>query len=130
AKNSLLASLLGALLAMILALPIAVLVVRKPNPLSYAFEKIAYASFALPGIVVALAFVFFGVNYAPRLYQTLPLLLFAYVILFIPQALGAERSSLMQVGHNLEEAGRSLGKRPLAVFFSVTLPLLRPGLLA
>lgn len=130
AQNSLLASLLGALLAMILALPIAILVVRKPNVLSHAFEKIAYASFALPGIVVALAFVFFGINYAPSLYQTLPLLLFAYVILFIPQALGAERSSLMQVGHNLEEAGRSLGKRPLAVFYTITLPLVRPGLLA
>jgi iron(III) transport system permease protein len=30
----------------------------------------------------------------------------------------------------LEDAGRSLGQRPLQVFRRVTLPLLRPGLLA
>ncbi len=130
AWNSLSASLLGAVLAMGLALPIAILVVRHPGRLSYFFEKLTYASFALPGIVVALAYVFFGINYANSLYQTLPLLLFAYVILFIPQAVGAERSSLLQVSRNLEEAGRSLGKRPSSVFRQITLPLVKPGMLA
>lgn len=130
AWNSLSASLLGALLAMLLALPIAILVVRHPGRLSYVFEKLTYASFALPGIVVALAYVFFGINYAKSLYQTLPLLLFAYVILFIPQAVGSQRSSLMQVSRSLEEAGRSLGKRPSSVFRRITLPLVKPGMLA
>ncbi len=130
AWNSLSASMLGAVLAMLLALPIAILVVRHPGRLSYFFEKLTYASFALPGIVVALAYVFFGINYANSLYQTLPLLLFAYVILFIPQAVGSQRSSLMQVSRNLEEAGRSLGKRPSSVFRRITLPLVKPGMLA
>ncbi len=130
AWHSFSASFLGAVLAMTLALPIAILVVRRPGRLSQFFEKVTYASFALPGIVVALAFVFFGVNYAASFYQTLPMLLFAYVILFIPQAVGAERSSLMQVSPRLEEAGRSLGQRPSAVFRRITLPLVRPGILA
>ncbi len=130
AGNSLLASLLGALLAMALALPIAILVTRRPGRLSHLFEKLTYASYALPGIVVALSFVFFGVKYAHSLYQTLPMMLLAYVILFIPQAVGAQRTSLLQVSRSLEEAGRSLGKRPSAVFRTITLPLVKPGMLA
>ena len=58
------------------------------------------------------------------------MLLIAYVVLFLPQAVGAERSSLLQVSPKLEEAGRSLGQRPFHVFRRVTLPLVRPGLVA
>jgi iron(III) transport system permease protein len=58
------------------------------------------------------------------------LLILAYLVLFVPQAVGAARTSLLQVPPSLEEAGRSLGKRPWAVFRRVTLPLLRPGVLA
>ncbi|MCP5099548.1 MAG: ABC transporter permease subunit, partial [Chloroflexi bacterium] len=53
-----------------------------------------------------------------------------YVILFIPQAVGAERSALLQVSASIEEAGRSLGKRPFAVFRRITLPLVRSGIFA
>ncbi len=130
AWHSLSASLLGAGLAMLLALPIAILVVRRPGRLSRLFEQLSYASFALPGIVVALAYVFFGTNYAASLYQTLPMLLIAYVILFIPQAVGAQRSSLLQVSSTLEEAAQSLGKRPSTIFRRITLPLVKPGMLA
>ncbi|MAT96737.1 MAG: iron ABC transporter permease [Anaerolineaceae bacterium] len=130
AWHSLSASLLGAGLAMLLALPIAILVVRRPSRLSRLFERLSYASFALPGIVVALAYVFFGTNYASSLYQTLPMLLVAYVILFIPQAVGAQRSSLLQVSASLEEAAQSLGKRPSTIFRRITLPLVKPGMLA
>ena len=128
AWHSLTASMLGALLVLVLALPVAVLVVRRPGRLSRIFENFTYVTFALPGIVIALAFVFFGAGYAPFFYQTLPLLLIAYVVLFVPQAVGAERTALLQVSSSLEEAGRSLGKRPLAVFRHITLPLVKPGL--
>ena len=122
------ASLVAALLTILLALPIAILAVRRPGRLSHLFERVAYAGYALPGIVVALAFVFFGIQAAPSLYQTLPMLLAAYVILFLPQAIGAERASLLQVSPALEEAGRGLGRNPLSVLRQVTLPLIRPGL--
>lgn len=130
AWNSLSVSFLAALLVSAAALPITVLAVRRSSRLSNLVERIAYTSYALPGVVVALALVFFGINYLPSLYQTLPLLLLGYIILFVPQALGAQRASLLQVTPSLEEAARSLGARPFAVFRRVTLPLLRPGLLA
>ncbi|MCZ6789864.1 MAG: ABC transporter permease subunit, partial [Chloroflexi bacterium] len=64
------------------------------------------------------------------LYQTVGLLIFAYAVLFLPTALGAVRTSLLQVNPGLEEAARSLGRRPLRVLTTVTLPLVGPGILA
>ena len=130
AWNSFAVSLGAAVLTVALALPVSVLAVRKPGRASSLLERLTYTSAALPGIVVALAFVFIGANYASSLYQTLPMLLAAYVTLYVPQAVGSERSSLLQISPKLEEAGRSLGSRPWHVFRRVTLPLLRPGLMA
>jgi iron(III) transport system permease protein len=130
AWNSLGVSLATAGLAMTAALPVAVLSVRRPGRFSHLVERLTYAGYALPGIVIALALVFFGASYAHSLYQTLPLLIAGYLILFVPQAVGAARASLLQLPAGLEEAGRSLGHDPWSVFRRVTLPLLRPGILA
>ena len=130
AWNSVYVSALAAGVAVVAALPVAVLSVRFPGWAAMAIERATYIGFALPGIVVALALVFFGANYALFAYQTLALLVFAYLVLFLPQAVGAVRSSLLQVSPHLEETGRSLGKTPLRVLLTVTVPLVRPGLLA
>jgi molybdate transport system permease protein len=42
----------------------------------------------------------------------------------------AVRLSIESVDQGLEAAARTLGARPLRVFFTVTLPLIMPGLLA
>jgi iron(III) transport system permease protein len=128
--NSIGASGLAALFTTIAALPVAWLVVRRRSGLTIALERLTYAAFALPGIVIALSLVFLGVNHARWLYQTLTMLIIAYGILFIPQAVGTIRSALMQIHPNLEEAAGSLGRAPGAVFVTITLPLLRSGLLA
>jgi len=130
AFNSILSSALAATGALILALAVAVLDVRKPGFLSRLIERSTYLAYALPGIVIALALVFFGANYLPWIYQTLPMLVFAYVILFLPQAVGAIRGSLLQVHPHMEEAARGLGVNPLTVFRRITLPLMRPGVIA
>lgn len=127
-RNSISASGLAAAGTLLAALPVAIVSVRYPNRASKTIERITYIAFALPGIVIALALVFFGANYVPLLYQTLPLLVFAYLILFLPEAVGAVRASLLQVHPNMEEAGRSLGHHPLQVFRKIILPLVRPGI--
>ncbi len=130
ALNSAYVSALAAGVTVIAAISIAVLDIRYTSLFSRLLERITYIGFALPGIVIALALVFFGANYATIVYQTLVLLVFAYAVLFLPQAVGSIRSSLLQVSPRLEEAARSLGRTPLQTLAAVTLPLVRPGILA
>ena len=136
ARNSVYISALAALVATSAALPVALLSVRHPagssawGVLSGLLERLGYVSFALPGIAIALALVFFGANYAGFLYQTIGLLLLAYMALFLSPALGAVRAMLMQINPRMEDAARSLGSTPLGAFTSVTFPAARPGIMA
>lgn len=130
AANSLFVSGFAAVLAVIAAVPIAILVVRYPSRINGLLERFSYIGFALPGVVVALALVFFGVRYANPIYQTLWLLIFAYIILFLPSALGSIKASLLQISPRLEEAAMTLGRSHINVLFTIMFPLLRPGLLA
>jgi iron(III) transport system permease protein len=128
AYNSVYASSLAAVVAVVACMPVAILAVRHQSPLSSVIEKITYSGFALPGISIALALVFFAANYAEPLYQTLALLVFAYVVRFLPQAYGAIRASLLQVNPNTETAARGLGRGKPYVFWRVTLPQVLPGI--
>jgi iron(III) transport system permease protein len=128
AWHSVEASSIGALAAVACALPVAVVSVRYPGTFSRVVEKLTYPGFALPGISIALALVFFAANYAPWIYQTLSLLVIAYVIRFLPQALGGCRTSLLQTNPSTEQAARSLGRGPAYVFSRVTLPQMSPGM--
>ena len=130
ALGSLGVSGLAATAAILAALPVVVLSVRHPGRWTRGVERVSYVSHALPGIVVALSLVFFGSQFATPLYQTLALLVFAYVVRFYAQAVAGSRAALVRVDARLEEAGRGLGRAPLSVFARVTAPLLRPGLLA
>lgn len=128
--RSMLASALAAGLALLGALPVALLVVRYPGRFSKIVERASYIGYALPGIVIALSLVFFGANFASVLYQTLAMLVFAYVIRFLPQATGALRSTVGQISPRIDEAAHGLGARTLRVLFTITIPLVRPGLIS
>ena len=130
AGGSLLASGLGALVTGAAAIPVALLAARHRSRLASVVERSAYVGHALPGIVVALALVFFSARYLTSLYQRLPVLVFAYLVLFLPLAVSAVYTSAMQASPALDEVARSLGKRPLAVLRTVTAPLLAPGVAA
>lgn len=128
--NSIGAAGLAALATTIFALPVAILAVRFPNKITAIIERCSYIGFGVPGIVLALSLVFFGANYLPALYQTLPMLIFAYLVLFLPQSVGTVRSSLLQVNPQLEESARSLGRNAWQTLREVTLPLVQPGVLS
>lgn len=120
-------ALAGAVVTTLLALPLAWLAVRNRNRLTTTLERAAYTANALPGIVVALALITVSIKVVPDLYQTLPVLLVAYAVLFLPRALVTLRSSLEHAPPVLDEVARSLGQSPWATFRRVTLPLVLPG---
>ena len=121
---------LGALLTTALAVPVGVLAARYRTSGVRLLEQASYAGHALPGLVVALSLVFFGVRYAQPIYQRTPLLVLAYAVLFLPAAVGAVRASVSQAPPVLEEMARSLGRSPGRVLRDVTLPLAGPGVAA
>lgn len=127
--NSVSLSAWAAVAVLAFALPVAILAARSPGRVTALVERFAYVAFGLPGIVVAFALVHAGARYAPALYQTLPLLVFACFVLFFPQGLGAARGSLLQLNPQLEESACSLGRTPWQALREVALPLVRPGLI-
>ncbi|MFB6101938.1 MAG: ABC transporter permease [Haloplanus sp.] len=130
AVNSVYVAAIAAVATVLAALPIAYVSARSGSRIARLLERSTYVGYAVPGIVLALALVFLGANYLPWLYQTLPLLVFAYVVRFLPQAVGATRSSVLQVDAELLGAARTLGESPMGAFRRVTLPLIAPGLVA
>ena len=123
-----LASLLAAVFTTGLALPVAFLAVRFPSRESSLLKAVCHIGFGLPGLVVGLSLVYFAVNLAPLLYQTLVLLVFAYAVHSLPQALAPVEATLAPISPRLDDAARSLGASWARRHFRVTLPLLRPGL--
>jgi iron(III) transport system permease protein len=123
-------SLLGAVACTLGAVPVGILAARHRGRFTTVIEQVTYAGHALPGIVVALALVFLGVRVVPWAYQEAPLLVLAYVVLFLPTAVGSVRSSVAQSSVRGEEVARSLGATPGEVLRRVTLPLAAPGISA
>jgi iron(III) transport system permease protein len=132
--NSVSVSAAAALIATLCGLPIAYLASQRSSRLAAFFERVTYVGYAVPGIVLGLALVYLGATYGGALYRqgliAFPLLIFAYVVRFLPQAVGSTRAGFLQVSERLPEAARTLGRTPLAAFRSVTLPLVAPSLLA
>ena len=124
----------AALLTAALGLPVAYVAARGDSRLAGLVERATWVGYAVPGVVLGLALVYFGARYGGGLYRQglvlLPLLVFAYVVRFLPQAVGATRASVLGVDPRLPEAARSLGADRGRSFRRVVLPLVAPGLIA
>ena len=121
-------ALLAALATVAVAFPVALLSARHPGRFGETVTTIAYAGHALPGIVVALSLVFFGIRWAQPFYQRTPLLVVAYVVIFLSLAIGAIHASMAQTSPALDDVARASGRSQARVWFTVTLPLAAPGI--
>lgn len=128
--NSVWSAGLAAVIAVALSLPVAYLSSRFPHPASRAISRLCQAGYALPGVVIALSLILLVNRLLPFLYVTPLVVVLAYVLRHMPQAVRSSEAALAQVAPSLEEAARSLGRRPVRAFLSVTLPMIVPGLLA
>ncbi len=131
AYNSVQLALLAAFFACLFALPVAYYSAQANTTASRLFERATYIGWGVPGVVIGLALVFLGTRTLPFSYRsTIMVLVFAYVIRFLPQAVGTVRSSVLQVNDNTIEAARTLNAGRLETFRRITLPLIAPGVIA
>lgn len=127
AWNSTYASLLAALVAVILAVPVAHAALS--GKAGRLMERVTFLGFGVPGIVMGTALVYMGLQ-LPFLYQTLTLLVIAYVLRFLPLAVGSVRASAESLDPRMLQAARLLGASPKEAFFRITLPLTMRGIIA
>ena len=86
---------------------------------------------AVPAIVIALSAAYVTTHFLDgRWYQTTPLLILVYAVMFFPMAVVSVRAAVARAPIGLEEVGQSLGVTKRSVFWRVTLPLIGPGLAA
>ena len=126
--SSLSLGVVAAVLTTLLAVPVAWLSVRHRGRIATVLERSTYFASALPGIVIALALVTITINFAQPLYQTGPVLVLAYVILFLPLAMVNVRAAFEQAPPLYDEVATGLGAGAVSRFIRVTLPLIGRGL--
>jgi iron(III) transport system permease protein len=125
-------SLLTAAVAVAVVLPVAYLTARFRTRSGAAANAFVVGGFALPGLVIALALVFWtlSVDGLGWLYQSFALLVFAYVVHFGAQSVRTAQVAVASMPARLDDAARMLGASRFRRFLTIDLPLMRAGLLA
>jgi len=128
--NSLWSSGLAALTAVTLSVPVAYLAIRYPRTLSRTFSRLCQVGYALPGVVVALSFILLLNRGLPWLYGTPLIVVLAYVVRHMPQAVRSSEAALTQLAPSIEEAAQGLGRSTFNTLLTIVVPLIFPNLLA
>lgn len=142
--NTVVLGVLAALLSTLLGLALAMLVARTNFRLKKTLRAISILPIITPPFVVGVAIIvlfgrtgvltqlgadIFDVR-ATRWVYGLPGILMAQVLAFAPVTFLVLLGALEAINPTLEEASTTLGARPMKTFYTVTWPLLRPGLAA
>jgi iron(III) transport system permease protein len=106
------------------------IIYRSTMPMRLPMEYVAMIPAAVPRLVFGLGLLWAWINMPIPLYGTLWLLGIAYFTVFMPLALRTMAGVVLQVDKSLEECARVCGAGWGYQMRTVTLPLLRPGLIA
>ena len=128
--GSLSVSLLAALFSVVVSTPIIIMVSQYRSKFGNIVERIMLALYGLPHISVGVAILFITIKIFPSIYQSFTALIISYLIVFLPQAIGAGQASMEQVKSNYLDASSGLGMSKLKSFYRITLPLIYRGLFA
>ncbi len=129
--NSLFLSISSGVITMFLGVMIAYVVI-KVRPKGKGFlEILSLLPYSIPGIVLAIGVILvWSGAFALNLYNTIWIILIAYIARYVSFAMKSASASLEQVHYSLEEAARSCGATHLESLRDITLPLIRPGMIA
>jgi len=130
--NSLVLAASAATFAVVLAILIAYVQVRTQVRGKGLLEALVVLPFAVPGTVVALAMIlaFLRPVLGLSLYNTIWIILVAYVARFLTLAVKPVAAAFTQVHVSLEEAARSSGASLSRSLRDITMPLIRPALVS
>jgi len=106
------------------------IIYRSRMPGSGAAEYVIMFPQAVPRLVFGLGLLWAWINLPIPIYGTLWLLALAYFTVFLPLGLRTIASVVLQVDPSLEECARVCGAKWGYQMRTVTMPLLRPGLVA
>lgn len=86
----------------------------------------------LPSIVLVIGLMLFwnAIYKVIPLYNTIGIMVLAYVVLYLPYTVQYVTSAFTQINESLLEAGRTFGGTPAYVFCRVTLPMISRGIFA
>jgi iron(III) transport system permease protein len=129
--NTILLAAIGGAMAVIVYTLIALIVHRWHGRGAAVLDYVVITPRALPGLIAGLAFlwIFLFVPFLTPFRSTLISLWVAYTVVWIAYGMRLISSTLMQVGPELEEAGRVTGAGQGRVMRDITIPLIRYGLL-
>lgn len=117
-----------------LGIPASFALVRGRFPGREVLNTFLLSPLIVPGIVAGTAIYIYFIQLelwtGVRMISTLPGFVMAHVALTIPWTVRLVSSTLVGMNKSLEEAAMSLGARPLTTFTRVTLPTIRPGVVA
>ncbi len=119
----------SAIIAVLLATGISWIVIRTRLKGRKLLDMIAFTPIAIPGMVMGLALLWIYLILPIPVYGTLWILVIGYVTKYIPIALRASHSSMLQLHPELEEASEISGSSWWRTFFRIVVPVILPGLL-
>ena len=145
-RNSLIFAGASAVLTLLIGAAVAWVVERTDAPGASVFHTLALLSFAVPGLLMAMAWIFvlspnigwgnallaslLGTKEAPASIYSMPGMAWALSSHYFPVAYLTLGPALRALDVRMEEAGLMLGASYARVLGKVTLPLLRPAILS
>jgi len=136
ARDEFVSSFFTSLTVALIAMPVSVLLGtssayalwKRPSRAAWLLESVLMSPVLLPLVVTGLALLvlFNRVHF----YAGLASIVIAHVIITYPYSFRAVLAALSRYDRQLDDAAASLRVRPLASFFHVTVPMIRPGLFA
>jgi iron(III) transport system permease protein len=127
--NTLLVAVATATLAVALTFVAAWLAVRRA-PGGWVLERLATVPLVFPGLILGIAVMQLFLHLPIPLYGTLGILIWAFVINYLPYGMRYASSGMLQVHRELEESAEMCGASPLLRLRRIVAPLLAPALLA
>ncbi len=132
--NSVTLAVMTSFLCIIIGLAIAYSKVRYHNQAMVMAERSAALTYALPGIVLALAMIFHWIEplpgIRPGVYGTIGILLIAYVTRYLILQIKGSTVALQAISVSLEDAVRSSGRNKFTLWKDVLWPMLRQPIFA